>query len=327
MGLGPCADFTLEDARERARLARRQLKDGFDPLDTAHETRAKAAQAAARIVTFQNAATAYFEFHSPKWTNAKHKAQFHSRLADYVFPVMGALPVGAIDKTLVLKAIAPIWTTKNATASRTLGLIKAVLDYAKASGWRDGDNPAVWAGNLAHALPALGSSKHHAALPFVEVHEFMEQLSVTNGIAARALEFAILTAARTGDVTGACWPEIDLSLKIWTIPAVRMKSRKEHRVPLSERALAILKALPREADFVFPGTRRDKRLGHHSLDQVLKRIRPSITVHGFRSTFRDWAAEKTTFANHVVEMALAIASGMRLRPPTAVAIFWRNARI
>jgi integrase len=162
---------------------------------------------------------------------------------------------------------------------------------------------------LAHALPALGSTKHFAALPFVEVHEFMEQLSAINGIAARALEFAILTAARTGDVTGARWSEIDLGLKVWTIPAARMKSRKEHRVPLSERALAILKALPREADFVFPGTRTDQRLGHHSLDQVLKRLRPSITVHGFRSTFRDWAADKTTYANHVVEMALAHSIG------------------
>jgi integrase len=310
MGLGPCADFTLEEARERARLARQLLKDGTDPLDVAHKERAKAAQAAAKTVTFRNVADHYFEFHSPKWKNKRHRAQFHQRMTEYVFPAMGALPVAAIDKTLILKAIQPIWATKNATAARTLRLIKAVLDYAKVNGWRDGDNPALWAGVMEHALPTLNSNKHHPALPFVEVHDFMQKLLASESVAARALEFTILTAARTSEVIGARWSEIDLQAKLWTVPAERTKTKKEHRVPLSARTLEILKATPREKDdgYVFIGVQKDKPLGASSMDQVLKRIHPSITVHGFRSTFRDWAAEKATYAaNHVVEMALAHA--------------------
>ena len=166
MGLGPCADFTLEEARERARLARQLLKDGIDPLDAGHEQRAKRAQEAAKVITFKAAADAYYDFHSPKWENEKHKSQFRSRLSEYVFPVMGALPVAAIDKPIILKTIQPIWNTKHATAARTLGLVKSVLDYAKASGWRDGDNPAAWSGNLSNALPTHSSKNHHAALPF-----------------------------------------------------------------------------------------------------------------------------------------------------------------
>ena len=310
MGLGPCADFTLEEARERARLARQLLRDGIDPLDAAHEQRGKAAQAAAKIITFRQAADAYFELHSAAWTNKRHRAQFHQRMNEYVFPVMGALPVGAIDKTLVLKALQPIWLSKNATAARTLRSIKAVLDYARANGWRDGDNPAAWAGNLAHALPTLNSNKHHPALPFVEVHDFMTKLAASDSVAARALEFTVLTAARTSEIRGARWSEIDPDAKLWIVPAARMKTRKSHRVPLSARVLDILKALPREeGDFVFIGRKKGQPLGATAMDQVLKRIHSGITVHGFRSTFRDWAAERTTYANHVVEMALAHGIG------------------
>jgi integrase len=312
MGLGPCADFTLEEARERARLARQLLKDGIDPLDAGHEQRAKRAQEAAKVITFKAAADAYYDFHSPKWENEKHKSQFRSRLSEYVFPVMGALPVAAIDKPIILKTIQPIWNTKNATAARTLGLVKSVLDYAKASGWRDGDNPAAWSGNLSNALPTHSSKNHHAALPFAEVYKFMKSLSATEtNTAAQALEFAILTAARTGEVRFARWGEIDLGAKLWTIPADRMKARRPHRVPLSARALAILNAAPREEDdgFLFIGARAGQPLGHQALDQVLKRINPAVTVHGFRSTFRDWAGETTNYPNHVVEMALAHSIG------------------
>jgi integrase len=311
MGLGPCADFTLEEARERARLARQLLKDGIDPIDVAHEQRAKVAQEAAKVVTFKAAADAYYDFHSPKWENEKHKAQFHSRLSEYVFPVMGTLPVAAIDKPIILKAMQPIWNTKHATATRTLGLVKSVLDYAKASGWRDGDNPAAWSGNMSNALPTHNSKKHHAALPFAEVYKFMKSLSATEmNVAAQALEFTILTAARTGEVRFARWDEIDMRAKLWTIPAERMKVRKPHRVPLSARALAILNAAPREEEngFLFIGP-AGKPLGHQALAEVLKRINPDVTVHGFRSSFRDWASETTNYPNHVVEMALAHSIG------------------
>lgn len=309
MGLGPCADFTLEEARERARLARQLLKDGIDPLAVAHETRAKTAQANARTVTFHKAAEAYCEFHAPKWGHPRHASAIRVRLASYVFPVMGALLVGAIDKTIILKAIQPIWVTKNATAERTLRVVKAVLDYAKANGWRDGDNPAAWAGNLAHALPVLSSNNHHAALPFAEMHSFMSQLVQHQSIAARALEFCILTAARTNEVLGARWTEIDMQAKVWTIPAERMKAKKEHRVPLAPRAMEILKALPREGDIVFIGISKGKPLGARTLNHLLKTLRADATVHGFRSSLRDWAAERTRYQNHVIEMALAHAIG------------------
>ena len=238
------------------------------------------------------------------------RALFLPAMNEYVFPVFGSLPVAAIDKTLILKAIQPIWVTKNATAARTLRIVKGVLDYAKVNGWRDGDNPATWAGNLAHALPTLSSNNHHPALPFVEVYDFMTQLSANESVAARALEFTILTAARTGEVIHAKWDEIDLAAKLWTVPAARTKTKKEHRVPLSARALDILKTVPREeGDCVFIGAKKGMPLGATSLDQALKRIYPGIVVHGFRSTFRDWAAERTTYANHVVEMALAHSIG------------------
>jgi integrase len=181
------------------------------------------------------------------------------------------------------------------------------------NGWRDGENPAAWAGNLVHALPAPGTFtevKHHAALPYADVPDFVARLREREGIAAKALEFTILTAARTGEVTGARWPELDLSAKLWIIPAGRMKARKEHRVPLTDRVVTLLKGLPREADYVFPGGRKGVAISNMAMAQLLKRMgRLDITVHGFRSTFRDWAAERTNYPNHVVEMALAHVIG------------------
>jgi integrase len=243
MGLGPCADFTLEEARERARLARQLLKDGIDPLDKAHEARAQAAAQAAKAITFAHATDSYY-------------AKFcRMRLNDYVFPSIGALPVGTIDKALVLKCITPIWQQKHKTAVRTLRLVRGILDYAKVQGWRTGDNPAAWKGNIEHALPTLATDKHHPALPFSEIYEFMTKLRAEPGVAARALEFLILTAARTGEVREAHWSEIDLTAKVWTVPGERTKTGKEHRVPLSPRALELLKAAPRESysDLVFIG--------------------------------------------------------------------------
>jgi integrase len=320
MGLGPVKDFTLEEARERARRARQLLRDGVDPLEARAAERAKRASegalAMAANVNFKECAEQYFKFHGRKWKNPKHAAQFLSTLKMYVFPVLGNLTVATIDKTLVLQAIEPIWYTKTETASRVRGRIEAVLDFAKTRGYRSGENPAAWDGNLVHALPARGTIakiKHHAALPFAELPDFIVRLAAHEGIAARALEFTILCAARTGEVIGARWSEVDLGAKVWTIPAVRMKAKKEHRVPLSGRALEILKALPREADFVFPGGRKGAAISNMAMAELLKRMdRLDITVHGFRSTFRDWAAEMTSYPNHVVEMALAHVIGNKV---------------
>jgi integrase len=255
MGLGPCADFTLEEARERARLARQLLKDGIDPLDKAHEARAQAAAQAAKAITFTQATDSYLNFHAAKWTNAPYAKLCRMRLNNYVFPSIGALPVGTIDKALVLKCITPIWQQKHKTAVRTLRLVRGILDYAKVQGWRTGDNPAAWKGNIEHALPTLATDKHHPALPFSEIYEFMTKLRAEPGVAARALEFLILTAARTGEVREVRWSEIDLTAKVWTVPGERTKTGKEHRVPLSPRALELLKAAPRESysDLVFIG--------------------------------------------------------------------------
>jgi integrase len=318
MGLGAYPDFSLKEARERARAARQKLADGIDPLQARQEERIKraseAAAVAARSKTFQQCAQLYFDRHSAGWKNRKHISQFLSTLSAYAFPVIGALPVADVNRDLVLACVQPIWITKNATAARVLRRIKGVLDFAKVQGWREGENPAAWDGNLEHALPkptAVRQVEHHAALPFAQVNDFIMQLRERRGIAARALEFLILTAARTGEVTGARWSEIDLDARVWTIPAARMKAKKDHRVPLSDRALEILRALPREADFVFIGD--EAGLSHSAMDQVRKRMgRRDFVVHGFRSTFRDWAAERTSYPNHVVEMALAHTIGNKV---------------
>jgi integrase len=274
---------------------------------------AEAERAAAAIVTFKECAEQYFKFHSPKWKNVKHSKQFLSTLKTYAHPTLGHLPVGTIDKALVLKAIEPIWYTKTETASRVRGRIEAVLDFGQVRGYRTGENPAAWSGNLVHALPAPGGiakQNHHAALAFAELPAFVEALRAREGIGARALEFTILTAARTGEIIGARWDEIDLAAKIWTIPADRMKAGREHRVPLSPRAIELLKRLPREGTYVFIGPRKDTAISNMAMITVLRRMdRDEITVHGFRSTFRDWVAEQTNYPNHVVEMALAHTIG------------------
>jgi integrase len=221
--------------------------------------------------------------------------------------------VAAIDTGLVLKCIEPIWQTKTETASRVRGRIKAILDWAAVRGYRVGDNPARWKGHLGEVLPARGQIKkvqHHRALPFAEVPDFMAQLAEREGVAAWALEFLILTAARSGEAIRARWSEIDLDGRLWVVPAERMKGGREHRVPLSDRALEILKTLPREGDLVFPGGRQGTAISSTAMVGVLKRMeRPDVTVHGFRSSFRDWAAKTTGYPNHVIEMALAHAIG------------------
>lgn len=313
MGLGPLHTFSLDEARVRARKARQQLADGIDPLDARKHERAKQALEAAKVVTFKEATQQYFDQHERKWRNAKHRAQFLSTLQTYAYPVFGKFPVAEINTGLVLKAIEPLWLDKTETANRVRGRIESVLDWATVRGYRQGDNPARWKGHLSEVLPARGQiapHQHHRALPFAAVPDFMAQLSGREGIGARALELTILTAARTGEVIGAQWSEIDLKAKLWTIPAGRMKGDREHRVPLSDKAVAILKALPREAEFVFPGRRKGIAISNMAMAELLKRMgRNDATVHGFRSSFRDWAAERSNFQNHVIEMALAHVIG------------------
>jgi integrase len=321
MGLGPFPDISLSDARVKATGHRRLRHEGIDPLD------AKAAQRQAQRVsdakgrTFRECAVEFIEKNRPGWRNAKHAAQWTATLATYVYPTLGELPVSAIDAGLVVQVLDPIWADKPETASRVRGRIEAVLDAATVRGFRQGPNPAQWKGNLAHILPARGKVRrveHHAALPIDDMSEFLGALRGREGMAARALEFAILTAARTGEVLGARWGEIDLDAKIWTVPAGRMKAGREHRVPLSGAALAVLETVrplalmcdgkPDPVAPVFPGPRRALPMSNMVMLMVLRRMkRGDLTAHGFRSTFSDWAAERTGYPREVVEMTLAHA--------------------
>jgi integrase len=361
VGLGPLADVSLKAARDIAseyrhllRQARRTGDQQFDPIEVRVAERQRAKEAKAdreRKATFRECAEGYIAAHSSGWKNAKHRAQWSSTLATYAYPIIGALAPGDVETSHVLEVLnqpietgpdAPatsFWLAKPETASRLRGRIESVLDSAKARQLRTGENPARWRGHLKHQLPPRGKVarvRHHPALPYAEISTFIFELQQQRtGIAARALEFTILTVARTNEVIGARWPEINHDGRTWTIPAARMKADRDHRVPLCDRALQILAELPREGDvddgFIFfgPRTRRRRRrtrereqlrgierqflgqpLSNNAMLKVLERMeRTEITVHGFRSTFRDWAAEETEFPNHVVEMALAHAIG------------------
>jgi integrase len=312
-GLGSVDTLSLAEARERARHCRRLLLDGIDPIDHRKAQRAQARLEAARAMTFQECAEAYIQAHRLSWKNPKHAAQWPSSLSTYVYPVLGDLPVPDIDTQLVLKALEPIWTLKPETASRVRGRIELVLDWATARQYREGENPARWRGHLDKLLPArskLRRVKHHAALPYKDVSAFMLDVGAQEGVSARALEFAILTAARTGEVIGATWDEIDLVERLWVIPPDRMKAGKEHRIPLSDRAVELLESLPREGHYVFPGGRARKPLSNMAMLKTLRRMdRGDLTVHGFRSTFRDWCAEQTAYPHEAAEMALAHSVG------------------
>ena len=243
MGLGPLALYGLQDARAKALDARRKRHEGIDPIEARRAERARQRLDAAKAITFKQCAEAYIAAHRAGWRNDKHAAQWGATLSTYAYPIIGALPVQAVDTGLVLKVLEPIWTAKPETASRVRGRIESILDFAKVRGYRDGENPARWRGHLDKLLPARSKVReveHHAALPYAELPAFLASLREQEGIAARALEFLILTAARTGEVIGARWNEIDLLDKTWTVPAARMKAHREHRVPLSARALAVL---------------------------------------------------------------------------------------
>jgi len=310
MGLGPYPDVSLRDAREFAARARKQLLKGIDPLaDKRAHQRAARAEHDDRL-TFAECAEHYVESQAPGWSNPKHIDQWRNTLKKLAGPIIGRLPVDQVDTALVMRCIEPIWTTRTETASRLRGRIEAVLDWATVRGYRKGDNPARWRGHLDKLLPRpsqVARVKHHPALPYTEVGAFIQQLREDTGIASRALELTILTAARTNEVIQAEWSEFDLDLKTWVVPAERMKSKREHRVPLSDAAVAALKAVKgRSKRYVFPGHKRSSHLSNTAMLQALKRLgRTGITVHGFRSTFRDWCAESTNYPSDVAEMALA----------------------
>lgn len=314
LGLGACHTITLTEARKRAKQARQQLLDGLDPIDTKHEKRQSALAARARMMTFDQCAAAYIEAHRHGWKNPKHADQWTNTINTYASPTIGGLAVSEVDTALVMKVLQPIWATKTETATRVRGRIESILGWATVSGYRTGDNPARWRGHLDNLLPKRSKVKkveHHPALPYAEMGVFTHDLRKQDGVAPLALEFTILTIARTGEVIGARPGEFDLRGKMWTVPPERMKSGKEHRVPLCDRAVAIAKDLIKlGGDYVFPGLKPKKPLSNMAMLSVLKRMgRGDLTVHGFRSTFRDWAAEQTAYPHEMAEMALAHTIG------------------
>lgn len=327
MGLGAFPEVGLADARAKVEAHRATLKGGSDPVLVRREGRvrreaeaaAAATEAAARAHTFDKVAAAYIGAHEAEWRNEKHRQQWHNTLRTYASPVIGALSVADVDTGHIITILEPIWRDKPETASRLRGRIEVVLDYAKVSGWRSGENPARWKGHLDHILPAKGKVakvKHHAALPWSEIGVFMAKLVEQEGVAALALRFTILTAARTGEALGATWGEIDLKGAVWTVPAARMKAGRVHRVPLSEPAIAVLAEVAKLRAHegpdgpVFPGQKLTLPMSNMAMLMLLRRIgRGDLTAHGFRSTFRDWVAEATNYQGEVAEAALAHTLG------------------
>ena len=318
MGLSGIDVVSLAEAREKALEARKLVKAGIDPIEDRNAQRARLAVDTASSRTFQDCAEKFIASHEKGWRNPKHRAQWRNTLATYAFPVFGDVPVDAVDTAMVTEVIEPIWATKTETATRLRGRIEAILDWAKARGYRTGENPARWRGHVENLLPKASKVRkvrHHAALPYEDIAAFTKALRERDGVSARGLEFLILTAARPGEVTNARWDEVDLDKAEWTIPGERMKSGVLHRVPLSPAAVAVLRSMEdaRISDFIFPGQRDGRPLWTDALRRLLERMgHGGLTSHGFRSTFRDWAAEGTAFPGEVAEAALAHTVGNKV---------------
>ena len=313
MGLGGYQTVTLAGAREKARKARDEIRAGVDPIEAGKAARSALAAATAAQKTFKQCALAFIDAKAPEFKNAKHLAQWTATLETYAFPVMGSILVRDVGLPHVLEVLNPIWTTKTETATRVRGRIEAVLDWATASGYRRGENPARWKGHLDKLLAKprkVARVEHHPALKAAEMAPFMKRLRAMEGMGARALELAALTATRSGEVRGATWSEIDLESAVWTIPAERMKAGKEHRVPLSKPAVALLEGLSREegVELVFPAP-RGGMLSDMTLSACMRRMKLEAVPHGLRSTFRDWAGEHTNYPREVAEAALAHVVG------------------
>jgi integrase len=313
-GLGSYPSVTVGIARDRARELREQIRAGSDPTEERRKARAELIASQVSAMTFKQCAESYIKAHQAAWKNPKHPDQWRNTLRDYAFPILGDLPWNEIETPHVLRVLEPIWTVRTETASRVRGRIESILDWAKVRYGNDNENrsnPARWRGHLAKLLPGksnVAPVEHHEALPYQDVPAFMAELRKRDGIAARCLEFTILTWARSGAARGARWDEVDWQARTWTIPPHRNKGRKgagkPHIVPLSDAALELLRALPRTSDLIFPAP-RGGQLSDMALTMVLRRMKVDVTAHGFRSSAKDWASEMTSHADIVSEMALA----------------------
>jgi integrase len=305
LGLGSLELVDQDEALAAALAFRRMLRDGKDPLTERRGARMRSAAA----ITFNTCAERYIAAHAAGWRNGTHRQQWEGTLTTYAYPVIGDLPVAAINTGLVMQILEPIWAMRTTTASRVRNRLENILDWATARGYRTGENPARWRGHLDHLLPAPGKVapiEHHDALPYADLPAFMAQLRGQAGVAAQCLEFTILTAARSGEALGARWVEVDLKARTWTVPAERMKGGRAHVVPLSDPALALLKNLPRTGELLFQGQKKGQPPGKLAMPRVLGQLgRGDVTVHGFRSTFRDWAGETTAHPREAIEAALA----------------------
>ncbi|GAA5442609.1 prophage integrase IntA [Microbulbifer sp. NBRC 101763] len=319
MGLGSLNDVNLKQARAEAALQRKLILQGLDPVTERRriqeEQKAAVHDDSVKFVTFSDIAEDYIRVHSKGWRNAKHIQQWRNTLKQYAHPVIGEIPPSQVTTDDVLQILKTIWLEKPETANRVRNRVELVLDAAKARGLREGENPARWRGHLDKLLPPrskVRQVRHHSALPWVELPEFMQEISKREGLAFRAMELTILTATRTSEVLEATWDEVDFSTKSWTIPAERMKAGKEHRVPLAPQVIALLESIPRidDSPYLFPGQRQGRPLSNMSMLMALRRMdRNDLTVHGFRSTFRDWAGESTPHPRDVCEQALAHSLG------------------
>jgi integrase len=350
LGLGPLDTVTLAAARAAARQCREQLLAGLDPVEQRRAQRASNALADAKTMTFDQCRDAYLAAHRAGWRNVKHAKQWTATLTTYVTPVFGHLPVGAIDTGLVLKVLEPMWGTKSETASRVRGRIEVILDWAKVRGFRTGENPARWRGHLDKLLPAKSKVRkveHHPALPYVQIGAFISALGEREGTAAKALLFTILTVARSDETISMRGDEIDMAAKLWTVPPERMKGKREHRVPLSEPALAIIREMmPAGAEsigHVFRGAKPGRPVSSMAMLVLIRRMNAErevvglpkwtdpkqgsreVVPHGFRSSFRDWAAERTNFAREVAEANSPTSMETRPSAPTSAATCLRSA--
>lgn len=316
MGLGSYPAVSLAEAREQARLARSQIRAGIDPIEQRSSARETVVAAAAKSLTFAQAAEKFIAAHEDGWSNAKHRLQWVSTLGTYANPVIGQLPVAAIEQRHILQILDPIWRTKTETASRLRGRIEQVLNWAKVQGLREGPNPARWRDHLDLLLPApekVSPVKHLAAVPLSEARQVWQSIRDSGGMGALALQLQILTAGRSGEARGARWSELDLANAVWVIPKERMKAKREHRIPLPRQAVELLQQQPRidDSDLVFPSS-RNTPLSDMTLTAVMRRLKRSEVPHGWRSTFRDWVGDCTEYPSELAEIALAHAVGSKV---------------
>ncbi|WP_321894561.1 tyrosine-type recombinase/integrase [Paraburkholderia heleia] len=323
IGLGPYPSVSLKEAQTKAQAERDKISAGVDPILERREAASRLKASQSLEITFEDAAKRFMDAKSSEWKNPKHGDQWRNTLREYAYPFIGRLYVRHVQQEHVMQVLEPIWLSKNETASRLRGRIEAILNWAKVKGFRAGENPAAWRGNLENLLSRpskVQKVRNHPALPLPAMHDFMVSLRAIEANGSRCLEFAILTAARSGEVRGAQFSEIDWQTGVWKVPAERMKAKKEHRVPLSSAAVSLLKAMPREKDqdLIFPSP-RGKMLSDMTLLMIVRRLAVDAVPHGFRSTFRDWAGEMTAYPRELAEVALAHVKG-----DATEAAYWRS---